>query len=48
MFNIIRNYGNIRGNNYVKTWSSYFNVGGGVGWGAMALETMRVSYCEHH
>jgi hypothetical protein len=28
MFDIIGNYGNIDGNNYVKTWSSYFNVGG--------------------
>ncbi len=43
MFDIIGNYGNINGNNYMKTWSSYFNVGCG-GWGAMALETMRVSY----
>jgi hypothetical protein len=41
MFNIIGNYGNINGNNYMKTWPSYFNVGG---WGAMALETMRASY----
>jgi len=37
------NYGNTNGNNYMKTWSSYFNVGWG-GRGAMALETMGVSY----